>query len=122
MNRNFVRQLVRRRRQGRLAKKQLPQRRWSRVGFSLGAALVVLLSAVLVALGILYASVTSDLPSVEQLPLLLDREDGLLLQPTRLYDRSGQTLLVSLENPGQERRFLSVDRPSRNTTTPAWCR
>ncbi len=106
---NFSRRLVIRRRQARRAGEERPRRRWRRIGYGLGAGLGIFLSASLVAFGMLYASVTSDLPSMEQLPLLLDRENGLLLQPTRLYDRNGQTLLVSLENPGQERRFLTVN-------------
>lgn len=61
------------------------------------------------ALGALFAELTRDLPSLELLPVMLDRENGQLLQPTRLYDRSGQILLATLENPGETRRFLSID-------------
>jgi Membrane carboxypeptidase (penicillin-binding protein) len=59
--------------------------------------------------GVYYASLTHDLPSIEQLPVLLDKQNGELLQPTRLMDRSGSQALASLENDGIARHFLSVD-------------
>ncbi|MBN2045019.1 MAG: transglycosylase domain-containing protein [Anaerolineales bacterium] len=67
-----------------------------------GVALLAIFSLLLVA-GILvsalyYASIAADLPSIEILPQLLG-EDGTFRQPTRLYDRTGEHLLVTLENP-----------------------
>lgn len=56
-----------------------------------------------------YASITHDLPSIEQLPLLLDRDNGELLQPTVYYYRDGVTPLATLANHGVERKFLSID-------------
>lgn len=53
-----------------------------------------------------YASLTINLPSVELLPVWLNPRNGLLLEPTRVYDRSGQRLLASIENPGVERAYL----------------
>ncbi len=41
--------------------------------------------------------------------MLLNPQQGQLLQPTRLYDRTGQQLLLTLENPGIPRRYLAVD-------------
>jgi hypothetical protein len=51
-----------------------------------------------------YVGLVDQLPSLDQLPGLLDPSDGLLMQPTRIYDRSGQKLLFSLEDPGISRR------------------
>ena len=62
-----------------------------------------------IALGAVYASLTSNLPSLSTLPVLLDAHTGQLLQPTRLYDRSGKHVLYSLENPGITRRYLGLD-------------
>ena len=57
----------------------------------------------------LYASLTRDLPPLAYLPALLEPPDGILLQPTRLYDRSGQHLLRTLENPASdERNYLRL--------------
>jgi len=59
--------------------------------------------------GFYYVSLTYDLPSIEQLPTLLNRQNGELLQPTHLLDRSGVQTLASIENDGVTRHFLSVN-------------
>jgi len=93
--------------------------RLERSGPGCGAFLAVVFVTGLVALGLAYASLTQDLPAIESLPVLLHPGQGALLQPTRLYDRSGQRLLLSLENPGIERRYLSLDpdQPAHLSTT-----
>ncbi len=64
---------------------------------------------------LVYASLTRDLPSLQTLPDLLHPQRGLLLHPTRLYDRSGEHILLTLENPAaQEREFLSLDQEQEN--------
>jgi membrane peptidoglycan carboxypeptidase len=75
--------------------------------------LTVLISMVAVFLGLvgtlLYARVTEDLPSIDKMPLLLNPTDGMLLQPTRFYDRSGEHIILALENPAvEERRYLPL--------------
>ena len=70
---------------------------------------LVLLAVVLVAAGFLYARVTAGLPSLDVLPVMLNPVDGELLQPTTITDRSGETVLLTLENPGIERRYLAVN-------------
>ncbi len=69
---------------------------------------LVLIAGVLV-LAWLYAGLTHDLPSLAQIPLLLNPNDGAMLQPTILYDRSGEHELLTLENPGVSRRYLRLD-------------
>ncbi len=60
---------------------------------------------------ILYTSLTDHLPSLEALPALLDPPNGTLLQPTRLYDRSGTHVILTLENPAAaQKQYLSVDK------------
>ena len=70
---------------------------------------LVLMALALVAAGFLYARVTAGLPSLDVLPVLLNPVDGELLQPTTITDRSGDTVLFTLENPGIERRYLAVN-------------
>jgi membrane carboxypeptidase/penicillin-binding protein len=63
----------------------------------------------------LAASLTADLPSLETLPALLDGPDGLLYEPTRLYDRSGQQVIAVLAPQDAKRVFtpLESDGPER---------
>ncbi len=82
--------------------RQLDQRRarlsgFKRTGLGLGIISSLLL-AVLILLGALaYADLTRDLPNVALLPTLLNPPDGLLLQPTRVLDRTGEHLLMTFE-------------------------
>lgn len=75
-----------------------PSRLVRRFGIGvLGAASIVLIIGIAL-FALTYADLTSDLPSIDALPSLLGK-DGLLREPTTLYDRTGETLLVQLENP-----------------------
>lgn len=58
------------------------------------------------------SQITASLPDVSALPALLSPSGDGVFQPTRLYDRTGQHLLYTLENPGLTRRTLSLD-PAR---------
>jgi membrane carboxypeptidase/penicillin-binding protein len=71
--------------------------------FSLILAALILLSA------LAYANVTQDLPSVEILPRLLNPPSGLLLQPTRIYDRSGLQLLYTFAPTDTPRRYIPIN-------------
>lgn len=73
---------------------------------SLTAALAILAGA------LAYADLTHDLPNIEYLPVLLNPPDGLLLQPTRLYDRSGEHLLQTLAPTDAPRRYLPLNPQS----------
>lgn len=70
-------------------------------GLGLGISILLSLAFVLAGLVIAFAytQLSTHLPSPDALPALLSPSGGLLLQPTRLYDNSGQHLLLSLENP-----------------------
>ena len=65
-------------------------------------ALIILFGA------LTYANLTGSLPSVELLPVLLNPPDGLLLQPTRVYDRTGQHLLSTFTPDDSPRRYLPL--------------
>jgi membrane carboxypeptidase/penicillin-binding protein len=78
----------------------------------LGCALTASIFAVVILLALtgIYAALTRDLPSPEILAALLDPPDGALLQPTRLYDRSGTQVLLTLAHPGSAgKQFLPFD-------------
>ncbi len=58
-----------------------------------------------------YADITRDLPSLEVLPSLLETPDGTLSQPTRLYDRNNEHVILTLENPSVAgRQYLFVGK------------
>ncbi len=101
--------LTRRHRRLAARSRSLPAR--SRRAFvTIAAAAGLVLALGLLALAAAYADLTRDLPSLAQIPQVwLNPQNGLLLQPTQIYDRSGQILLYSLENPGIPRRFLPLD-------------
>ncbi len=85
---------------------------------TLAAALSLGILAALFIAGWSYAKIAVDLPSVAILPVLLDPENGELLQPTRLTDRSGTVTLTTLANPGIERRYLAVDPDAPQHLSP----
>lgn len=72
----------------------------------LGFAIVISLFATLTFLTITayFSFLAYNLPPIENLPLLLHPSNGLLLTPTRFYDRNGQHIIVELENPAIEER------------------
>jgi membrane carboxypeptidase/penicillin-binding protein len=102
----IIRQRRHRRTQTRTGAQQRSQRVAFGFGFTITAALVL---AVLVA-ALTYTSLTHGLPSVDRLPLLLDPQDGQLLQPTRLYDRSGGHLLAVLAPVDSQRVYAAYDQ------------
>lgn len=79
--------------------------------FSLGIGILIstLFMLAILAGAWYYIRLTSDLPSVELLPLLLNPIDGQLLQPTRLYDRTGQQLLRSIAPDDADRTFQKYE-------------
>jgi len=54
-----------------------------------------------------YADLTRNLPAVENLPILLNPENGTLLQPTRLFDRNGQQLIYTIAPDNETRTFIT---------------
>ncbi len=77
------------------------------MGAGIVASMVVAL--LLLAAGLAYADVTYDLPNVQYLPILLNPPDGLLLQPTRVYDRSGKHLLLTFAPSDGPRRYIPLN-------------
>ena len=80
---------------------------WSR----LGLVSAVLVSLVVVTLSMVgtwyYVELSHALPSIALLPTLLDPPNGLLLQPSRLYDRKQEQVILTLENPAaKDKQYL----------------
>lgn len=98
-------------------RREMPARRspWGKLGLGCAILLSLLVSLAGLILGFLYIDLTQDLPSLDALPSLLEPPDGLLLQPTRIYDRSGEHPLFSFENPAaQGREYITLDRSQPN--------
>ncbi len=83
--------------------------RLTRAGLGCGLLFSMALGLAIIGLAFGYANLTSDLPSVEALPALLDSSDGLLHEPTRIYDRSGEHLLAVLSPFNETRAYLPLD-------------
>jgi membrane peptidoglycan carboxypeptidase len=81
-------------------------------GVGIGIIISFLLVLLILLTALAYANLTSNLPNVSLLPVLLNPPDGLLLQPTRIYDRTGQHLMTSFV-PGNAsdspRRYLPLN-------------
>ena len=88
--------------------------------FGLGFLAVLFLAAAAgtAAASIWYSALTRDLPALADLPAFFDPGEGLFFQPTRLYDRTGQHLLLTLENSGISRRYLKVDPAAADHFSP----
>ncbi len=68
-------------------------------GLGLGILLSLVLAVLILFGALAYADLTRDLPNVDLIPTLLNPPDGLLLQPTRLYDRTGEHELMAFDVP-----------------------
>ena len=76
---------------------------------SVVAVVSILVIGLLAIAGYSFTRFARDLPSIEILPVLLDKENGELLQPTRMLDRSGEVTLFTYQDENIERKFLSID-------------
>ena len=74
-------------------------------------SILICLSVVAVCLVIVwsYSNLTKELPSTDTLPALLEPPVGKYLTPTRLFDRSYEHIILTLENPATTgRRYLQA--------------
>ena len=104
-----VRTILRRRRDRRESAHRSVEARTRRIALGFGFALSTLLALLILGAALFYANLTRDLPSVKSLPGLLNPPDGLLLQPTRIYDRSGQHILKTFAPSESPRRYIPLD-------------
>ena len=101
--------ILRARRERRLSKQRGAEGRTRGFVLSLGMGLSLIIAALILVTALAYANLTRDLPSVEILPRLLNPPDGLLLQPTTIFDRTGQNLLVTFAPDQSSRGYLSLN-------------
>lgn len=104
--------IVNRRQRRKQALLQSLKKRSTRAALGCASLALLILVALLLVGSLGYTWLVKDLPSPDLLLALLDPVTGSLLQPTRLYDRTGQIEIASLENPGAPRHYLSLD-PNR---------
>ncbi|MGD8455911.1 MAG: transglycosylase domain-containing protein [Anaerolineales bacterium] len=93
-----VSQIVAQRKDRRKQAARRSASRLGRFGVAFLAVVLTLVGFAAIVAAYIYSTLVVDLPSLENLPLLLDAQ-GALRHPTRIYDRSGERLLVSFENP-----------------------
>jgi len=101
--------IVHRRREERAEKRRRSGSRFLAAGLGLGYLFSILLAVGIFAFVLAYADLTRDLPSIEQLPILLNAQNGLLLQPTRLYDRTGTQVIFTFQSSASPRLYLPLD-------------
>ena len=100
--------VLRARRERRLDKQKRNENRTRGAILSVGLILSLILGLVIILGAFAYADVTRGLPSTEILPHLLNPPNGLLLQPTRVYDRSGTQLLTIFAPNDSPRRYIPI--------------
>lgn len=101
--------IVRQRRQRREKARRSAEKRTQRLAFGIGSIVSAAAVTLVLAAAFAYASLTRGLPPVEALEAQLNPSSGLLLQPTRLYDRAGQRLLAILAPTDSPRTFLRYE-------------
>ncbi len=101
--------VLRARRERRLARQRTASARTRSTFLSAGMVLSIILAALILASALAYADLTRGLPSIEILPRLLNPPDGLLLQPTRIYDRTGTHNLFTFAPSEFPRRYIPLN-------------
>lgn len=101
--------ILRSRRERRLAKQRADSNHARGALLSVGMVFSIFLAALILLGAFAYADVTRDLPSVEILPRLLNPPNGLLLEPTHVYDRTGLQLLFTFATENSPRRYIPIN-------------
>src|SRR5258706_740697 len=100
--------ILRARRERRLAKQRNSEARTRNTFLSLGMLLSLFIAALIITSAFAYVKLTRDLPSIQILPQLLNPPDGLLLQPTRIYDRMRTNVLLTFAPNDSTRRYIPL--------------
>ncbi|MBI5932817.1 MAG: transglycosylase domain-containing protein [Chloroflexi bacterium] len=115
-------EIVHRRRERRAERRRINESRVRAALLGFGYLFSIALAIAIFASVFAYADLTRDLPSIEQLPILLDPQNGLLLQPTRVYDRTGEQVIFTFA-PSDAKRvyvpFVSIPQPLVDATIAA---
>ena len=111
-----VTQIIEKRERRRSVYRRNPARRFA-LSCSTLLSLAIALSCLYIALE--YSALTRNLPSVETLPLLVEPPGGLYLQPTRFYDRTGEHVILEIQNPATKNaEYLYYPNPTAPGTEP----
>jgi len=100
--------ILRARRERRLARQRTDAARTRNTFLSVGMIISLLVAALIITSAFAYVNLTRDLPSMEILPRLLNPPDGLLLQPTRIYDRTRENVLFTFAPNAAARRYIPI--------------
>ena len=100
--------ILRARRERRLARQRTSESRTRNTLLTVGMLLSLLTAVLIIVSAFAYVDLTRDLPSTEILPILLNPPDGLLLQPTRIYDRTGENILFTFAPNDSQRRYVPL--------------
>ncbi len=100
--------ILRARRERRLSRQRASADRTRNTFLSLGMIFSILIAAFIITTAFAYVSLTRDLPSIQILPTLLNPPDGLLLQPTRIYDRTGRNVIFTFAPNDSPRRYIPL--------------
>jgi membrane peptidoglycan carboxypeptidase len=93
---------------------------WKWLGLFSGLLVSLLIVLVVLAGLWFYINLTRNLPSVELLPSLLEPPNGSLLHPTRLYDRTHEHVILTLENPAAaDKQYLQVGKSGQESGNQA---
>jgi len=93
---------------------------WVKLGVisALGATLVIVVITAGVAW--FYLGMVKDLPDAGELPALVEPPDGDLFYPTRLYDRSGEHAILTLENPAATgKQYITIGQAGQQPRSQA---
>lgn len=111
--------VLRARRERRLGKQKRSDERARSAILSVGLILSLAFGSLIIIGAFAYADFTRDLPATELLPRLLNPPDGLLLQPSRVYDRSGLQLLATFAPSESPRRYIPINEQNPQHISPA---
>ncbi|MBV6450503.1 MAG: Monofunctional biosynthetic peptidoglycan transglycosylase [Anaerolineales bacterium] len=100
--------ILRARRERRIERRHKNEARARNAFLSAGMIFSLLLAALIAVAAFAYINLTRDLPSTENLPILLNPPNGLLLQPTRIYDRTGDNLIFTFAPDDSPRRYIPL--------------
>ncbi len=100
--------ILRARRERRLARQQANESRKRSLFVSAGMIISLLIAALIIVTAFAYVNLTRDLPSPQILPILFNPPNGLLLQPTRIYDRTREHILFTFAPDDSPRRYIPL--------------
>ena len=100
--------ILRKRHARSMDQRRARERRFQIGGIGFGIILSLSLAIIILFSSLTYADLTRDLPNIELLPALLYPPNGPLLQPTRVYDRTGGKLLYTFAPTELPRRYLPL--------------